>query len=110
MRSSFAKKVYVLTRRIPRGRVATYGAISRALCGSLRASRAVGQALHRNPSPFFGKSSPSRDRVPCHRVVRSDGGLGGYAGGFRKKRELLREEGVRIVSDRVDLREFYFSF
>ena len=104
--------MYVLARRVPKGRVTTYGAISRALCGSSRASRAVGQALHCNPRPFFSGATPldNGDSVPCHRVVRSDGNIGGYAGGSRKKREILQREGVSVVSGRINFREFGFSF
>ena len=83
-----AKNVYELTSQIPRGRVSTYGAIARAL-NSKGGSRAVGQILKRNPTPIV---------VPCHRVVKSDGSIGGYGGasGYPKKIRLLRSEGVRI--------------
>ena len=76
-----ADDVYRLTSEIPRGKVSTYGAIADALnkCGS---SRAVGQILRANPTPII---------VPCHRVVKSDGKIGGYGGqeGAPKKIKLL---------------------
>lgn len=95
---TFSQRVWALTRRIPAGRVTTYGRIAAAL-GS-RSSRAVGQALHRNPY------APT---VPCHRVVGSDGRLVGFAGGLAKKKRLLQSEGVRMDGDRiapVDLFDF----
>lgn len=70
--------------KIPRGRVTTYSALARAL-GRPGAARAVGNALNKNP--HLGA-------VPCHRVVRSDGRVGGYARGAKKKAALLRAEGV----------------
>jgi len=81
---AFGQRVLAEVHRIPRGRVATYGMIARAL-GSPGATRAVGRALAGNPIPLL---------VPCHRVVRSDGTLGGYAGGGTLKRLLLEWEGV----------------
>ena len=69
---------------IPLGKVWTYGRVAEAL-GKPKASRAVGQALAHNPVPIV---------VPCHRVIASDGSLGGYAGGLERKRLLLRLEGA----------------
>ncbi|HHC19248.1 MAG TPA: MGMT family protein, partial [Euryarchaeota archaeon] len=60
--------IYDLVRQIPEGYVTTYGAIAKAL-GDIRASKAVGEVLAMNPTPII---------VPCHRVVMSDGSLGGY--------------------------------
>ena len=76
---SFREKVYAAARKIPRGKVATYGAVALAI-GAPRAARAVGNALNKNP--FAPK-------VPCHRVVRADGSLGGYASGERAKTKRL---------------------
>ena len=87
---SFNQKVWALTARIPKGRVATYGAIARKL-GS-NGCRAVGNALNRNPY------APD---VPCHRVVGSDGSLTGFAGGLKKKRELLVAEGITFDGERI---------
>ncbi|MBI4449534.1 MGMT family protein [Candidatus Uhrbacteria bacterium] len=84
----FQTRVWSLLRKIPRGRVTTYGDIACAI-GQRRAARAVAQACARNPHPIV---------VPCHRVVRSDGRIGGYSGpgGVRQKIALLREEGIAV--------------
>ena len=82
----FQRGVLQTARRIPSGSVWTYGQVARVI-GKPRASRAVGQALGRNPVPIV---------VPCHRVVASDGGLGGYSGGggLESKKLLLQLEGA----------------
>ncbi|MBI5229503.1 MGMT family protein [Candidatus Micrarchaeota archaeon] len=97
---SFGKAVLVLVEKIPRGKVTTYGELARAL-GKPNAARAVGKALNKNPHPI---------KVPCHRVVRSDGRVGGYALGARKKVKLLKKEGVEIKNDRVNLKKYFYSF
>lgn len=80
----FDRRVLAATARIPAGSVATYADVARR-AGNGRASRAAGNALHRNPVAIV---------VPCHRVLRSDGSLGGYGGGLRVKEWLLRHEGA----------------
>ncbi|MCX6710678.1 MAG: MGMT family protein [Candidatus Woesearchaeota archaeon] len=90
MLTHFQKKVYFITRKIPKGRVTTYGEIARAM--RTKGCRAVGNALHRNPFPII---------VPCHRVVKSDGSIGGFASGARNKIKLLRKEGVKIRNGRI---------
>lgn len=82
--TAFERRVYEATRRIPFGKVATYGQIAKAI-GKPKAPRAVGQALGKNPIAIV---------IPCHRVVASDGSLGGFTGGLSWKRKLLRHEGV----------------
>ncbi|MDH3584033.1 MAG: MGMT family protein [Phycisphaerae bacterium] len=89
---SFSEKVWALTARVPPGRVTTYAEIARRLGG--RAYRATGMALNRNPYA---------PKVPCHRVVGSDGHLVGFATGLAKKRRMLAAEGVPIRAGRVDL-------
>jgi len=89
----FEQKVYAIVRQIPRGKVATYGAIARAL-GNPRAARAVGNALNKNRF---------RD-VPCHRVVRSNLNIGGFRRGASQKMIMLRDEGVMIQYGKVDPR------
>lgn len=86
----FQKKVYEIVRHIPRGRVTTYQAIADAI-GWHGAARAVGNALNKNMSVL----------VPCHRVIRSDGFVGGYRDGLRKKIIMLRQEGVSFDGHRV---------
>jgi methylated-DNA-[protein]-cysteine S-methyltransferase len=80
----FQRAVLQIAQRIPLGKVWTYGRVAEAL-GKPQASRAVGQALAHNPVPVI---------VPCHRVIASGGGLGGYAGGLERKRRLLALEGA----------------
>lgn len=95
----FASLVLHAASAIPEGRLATYGVLASCV-GSPGGARAVGSALSRNSlnSPAF---SP---RVSCHRVVRADGGLGGFNGGLGKKQEMLREEGITVGKDDVVLR------
>jgi len=80
----FSRRILERTARIPFGDVATYAQMAEA-AGSPRAARAAGNALGSNPIPIV---------VPCHRVVHSDGGLGGYTGGSERKVVLLRLEGA----------------
>ena len=75
----FQRSVWDVARSIPYGQTQSYGWIARSL-GNPKASRAVGQALGRNPVPVI---------VPCHRVVRSTGSLGGFSGGLELKQDLL---------------------
>ena len=87
----FTRGALLMTHRIPRGFVATYGGIAEAL-GDKGAARAVGNAEAGNPfAPI----------VPCHRVISSDLSLGGYGGGLDVKRAFLEREGVIFVGDKV---------
>lgn len=90
--------VYEQVKRIPRGRVATYGQIA-ALIGNPRLSRAVGYALHVNPEPGV---------IPCHRVVNREGRLSpAFAfGGVNMQEKLLEDEGVRVENGFVDLSQY----
>ncbi|MCD6233268.1 MGMT family protein [bacterium] len=83
MKLSFKEKVLEAVKRIPKGEVLTYKEVAEK-AGSPRAWRAVGNILHKNKNP----------RIPCHRVVRSDGRIGGYNKGQRKKIKLLEKEGI----------------
>lgn len=101
--TGFQKGVYKAVEQIPQGRVATYGEVAR-MAGSPRASRAVGNILHKNP--FFGV-------VPCHRVVHADGALAEpFAfGGAGVQREMLEKEGVTFTKDgRVDMKKYGYVF
>lgn len=84
--TSFQEKVYKVVRKIPKGRVLTYKKVAE-LAGHPKAYRAVGNALNKNPD---------LKKIPCHRVVKSDGKIGGYGGGVDKKYLLLLREGVKI--------------
>ena len=88
---SFYDRVYEVVKKIPEGKVATYGQIAAAL-GSPKASRAVGYALHFNPSPGI---------IPCHRVVNRCGRLApAFAfGGIDVQKSLLGAEGVEVDGD-----------
>lgn len=88
--SPFAARCYEALASVPKGRVTTYQLIATAL-GS-KAVRAVGSAMARNPFA---------PRIPCHRVVRTDGTVGEYAGGRAKKVRMLTREGIHIVGGRV---------
>jgi O-6-methylguanine DNA methyltransferase len=80
--TDFEKKVYAIVRKIPKGEVRSYKWVA-AEIGNPYLARAVGTALSRNTDPSV---------VPCHRVIRSDGNLGGYAWGLAKKKRLLKNE------------------
>lgn len=99
---SFYDTVYENVKKIPKGKVATYGQIA-TMCGSPRASRAVGYALHANPNP---------SSIPCHRVVNRHGRLAAaYAfGGIDIQREKLENEGIEINDENmVDLQKFLWK-
>lgn len=93
MGTSFSEKVHSFVRRVPLGKITTYKIIAEKIGG--KAYRAVGAALKSNPHPII---------VPCHRVICSDGNVGGYCGIERsqKKIGLLRKEGIRIRNGRVE--------
>ena len=84
----FQRKVWLYLKKIPSGKVKTYSEVAKAI-GKPLAVRAVANAIAKNPY------SP---RVPCHRVIRSDGSLGGYSGkgGVKTKKFLLKKEGVKL--------------
>ncbi len=98
---TFSEKVYEYLKTVPEGRVVTYGMIAAAI-GSPRASRQVGNALHRNPYPVV---------VPCHRVVNREGRLApAFAfGGWEKQAELLRAEGVETDNGYVDICKYVWN-
>ncbi len=101
----FDSKVWKLMERIPQGRVTTYGLIAKKL--NTKAYRAVGNACRKNPYA---------PRVPCHRVVRSDGTVGGFGGKtsgktVEEKIRMLRREGVETRDGRiVDFKQVLFRF
>lgn len=98
----FADKVYALCRKVPKGKITTYKEIGNALGGYGQVYRAVGVALNRNPyAPV----------VPCHRVVNSNGNVGGFAHGTNKKIKLLKSEGINIKNSKVvDFEKVLFCY
>lgn len=97
---SFAEEVYRELKLVPRGKVTTYKALAERL--GTKAYRAVGTAM---------KNNPYAPEVPCHRVVRSDGFVGGFMGKtsgaeVEKKISLLQTEGVKVIEGKIDLLEF----
>ena len=104
--TSFNEKVYALLRKVPKGKVTTYKALAEAL--GTKAYRAVGQAMRCNPYA---------PEVPCHRVVASDGSIGGFSGKWdpkskevKRKIRMLKKEGIKVKNNRIDLEGFLFEF
>ena len=94
-KTEFERAVLVATFKIPKGKISTYKGIAEKI-GKPCAYRAVGNALHKNPvAPI----------VPCHRVVKSDGGFGGEKKGAESRKALLKEEGIPIENGRVEIDE-----
>jgi len=101
----FTKAVLEATRKIPVGRVTTYGEIARLL-GRDKAGRAVGRALNKNPY------APA---VPCHRVIKSGGEIGGFNKGVKAKIKMLGREGVKVKNGVkngkiVDFQKLFYKF
>jgi methylated-DNA-[protein]-cysteine S-methyltransferase len=90
-KTEFERNVLVMTFRIPRGKISTYKRIAEKI-GKPRAYRAVANALHKNPLHPI---------VPCHRVVRSDGGFGGEKNDAAARRQLVEDEGIPVKNGRV---------
>jgi methylated-DNA-[protein]-cysteine S-methyltransferase len=95
---SFNEKVWALTKKIPKGKVTTYKSLAKAL--NTKAYRAVGTAL---------KNNPYAPKVPCHRVINSNGKIGSYKGktNSKEKIKLLKKEGIKIKNNKVDKRHVY---
>ena len=99
---SFFESVYENLKKVPKGKVITYGILAK-MCGNRRMSRQVGWALHTNPDP---------DNIPCHRVVNRFGYLsGGFAfGGIEVQKQLLEKENVIVSKDfMVDLKRYLWN-
>ena len=98
---NFFERVYEVVKRIPKGKVLTYGDVARAV-GAPRCARQVGWALHSNPEPGV---------IPCHRVVFGDGRLtDGFAfGGKEVQKALLEAEGVQFENDIIDLKKYHWE-
>jgi len=87
----FESNVYKAVKKIPKGKVRSYSWVAK-MAGQPKAYRAAGNALNKNPTPIV---------VPCHRVVKSDGTLGGFLKGPKEKMKLLRAEGLteKLIRD-----------
>jgi methylated-DNA-[protein]-cysteine S-methyltransferase len=96
----FVLEVFSKCKKVPKGKVITYKALAIAI-GKPHAFRAVGNALNKNKN---------FDEVPCHRVVRSDGSIGGYVKGTKQKEKLLISEGIEIKNEKIDLGKFGIVF
>jgi methylated-DNA-[protein]-cysteine S-methyltransferase len=101
-KAKFSQSVLRNVSRIPWGHVVTYGQIAES-AENPKAARAVGNIMRRNPFPFI---------VPCHRVVRNDGSIGGFMGGFQNstkvKKKLLEMEGIIVENRRINLKKYGF--
>ncbi len=93
-----SKRIYEAVKRIPKGKVATYGQVA-AMAGNPKMSRAVGNALHKNPDP---------SGIPCFRVVNAKGELSGeFAfGGKGRQQALLEADGIEVINGKVDLQKY----
>ena len=118
MKKSFNEKCYSVLKKVPKGKVTTYKEIARAV--GTRAYRAVGNAMNKNPYA---------PQIPCHRVVKSDGKVGGFAersrrrrknklsitrarsgdSGEKKKIQLLKNEGIEIKNNKIDLKKYFYK-
>jgi methylated-DNA-[protein]-cysteine S-methyltransferase len=92
-KTEFERNVLVATFRIPKGKISTYKRIAQRI-GRPRAYRAVANALHKNPL---------HPVVPCHRVVKSDGSFGGERNAAEARRQLVKNEGVKIENGKVKI-------
>ena len=97
---TFNQQVWNLCRKIPKGNITTYKEMAHAL--NTTAYRAVGNALNKNPH--------GSNLVPCHRVINSNGNLGGFAHGIPTKSKLLKKEGIQIVNNKINLKKYLFKF
>jgi methylated-DNA-[protein]-cysteine S-methyltransferase len=96
--NNFNQKIYSILKKIPKGKVTTYKALAEAL--NTKAYRAVGQAMRNNPFA---------PEVPCHRVVASDGNIGGFSGSWnpesmevKRKIKMLRRDGTKINKNKIE--------
>ncbi len=99
----FSERCYALLKRVPKGKITTYKILAETL--NTKAYRAVGMAMKSNPFPI---------RIPCHRVICSNGFIGSYTSknkkDIQKKIALLKAEGVKIKNDKIDLDKYLHKF
>ena len=100
LKKSFNERCYAVLVKVPKGKVTTYKEIAKKL--NSKAYRAVGNAMNKNPYA---------PKVPCHRVVNSNGNIGGFASGVKNKIEMLRKEGVEVnKKNKIDLKKYLYKF
>ena len=98
---TFSLKVYKKLLEVPKGKVTTYGDLAKAV-GVKKGQRVIGTIMKKNPYPVI---------IPCHRVVKSDGKIGGYNYGEKVKLKMLEKEGIKIKDGKIidfDNEKFYF--
>jgi len=95
------KKIYKKLLEVPQGKITTYGELAKAV-GLKNGQRAIGKVMNKNPYPVI---------IPCHRVVKSDGKVGGYAYGQNVKIKMLTKEGIKIKDDKIlDWENTFYRF
>jgi methylated-DNA-[protein]-cysteine S-methyltransferase len=98
---SLDKKIYKKLLEVPKGKITTYGELAKAV-GLKNGQRAVGIIMNKNPYPVL---------IPCHRVIKSDGKVGGYAYGEEIKSNMLSKEGIKIQNGKIlDLENSIYRF
>lgn len=96
---SFSERCYQILKRVPKGKVTTYSAIAHIM--GAKAYQAVGNAMNKNPHA---------PEVPCNRVINANGKIGGFAYGTKRKIQMLRQEGIEIINNKIDLEKYEFKF
>lgn len=98
---SLDKRIYKKLLEVPKGKVTTYGELAKAV-GMKNGQRAVGRIMNKNPYPVI---------IPCHRVIKSDGKVGGYAYGEEIKSNMLTKEGIKIKNGKIlNLENKFYRF
>lgn len=95
----FSERCYSLLKQVPKGKITTYKALAEAL--NTKAYRAVGKAMNKNPYA---------PKVPCHRVIKSNGKVGGFSNGAKNKIKMLKSEDIEIINNRIDLNKYLYKF
>ena len=95
------EKIYKKLLQVPSGKITTYGELSRSI-GLENGQRIVGQIMKKNPFPVI---------IPCHRVVKSNGSIGGYAFGVNIKKNMLLKEGINVKNNKIEnFENLFFKF
>ncbi|MEX0932963.1 MAG: MGMT family protein [Candidatus Pacearchaeota archaeon] len=105
MLTEFQEQVYNILKKVPKGKVTTYGDLAKALNFKPLTSRAIGTAMNKNPHPGTHKN-----QVPCHRVIKYSGEVGGFAHGTKRKIKMLKSEDIKINKNKIDLVKYRFNF